>query len=201
MKNLLTILSFMIFTLSSVFGQGSSMDAVFKISDITTLATGKFQVEAESQRKPDILSVGLGAGLDYGGIGVNVSVFPQKNIGIFGSVGYAIAGVGYNAGLKIRILGKKKVSPFLTGMYGYNAAIKVINASKFDKVFYGPSFGGGIDIRFRKYTNYLTVALLIPIRDADVKDYMDHLEEDEGADFSSGLMPIAISIGYRFKLL
>ena len=61
---------------------------------------------------------GLGLGLDYGGIGFNFSVFPQKNIGVFGGIGYAEIGIGYNAGLKIRKIAKKEgvANPYILGM-------------------------------------------------------------------------------------
>ncbi len=81
----------------------------------------------------DQLSIGIGGGLDYGGFGGNLSYYPLNNVGLFGGVGYALAGVGFNAGVKYRYIPKKpdaRVRPFALAMYGYNAAIVVINASQ-----------------------------------------------------------------------
>ena len=74
--------------------------------------------------KPDKLTVGLGIGYDYGDYGANVIYYPQRSIGVFGAVGYAVAGVGYNVGVKLRVLANKSttvLTPFVMGMYGYFA--------------------------------------------------------------------------------
>jgi len=148
----------------------------------------------------DIIAFGLGLGQDYGGIGVNLTIYPQKNIGIFGSVGYVLAGAGFNFGLKLRIIPNhefKKVSPYAIGMYGYNATVKIMEKSEFDKIFYGPSAGGGIDLRFRRNKGYLSFGITIPFRDPEVDEYMDKLEKEQNADFGSGLAPFTISVGYK----
>ena len=46
-------------------------------------------------RQIDKVSIGIGAGLDFGGFGGNVINFPIKNVGIFGGVGYALAGAEF----------------------------------------------------------------------------------------------------------
>jgi hypothetical protein len=149
------------------------------------------------------ISAGLGLGMDYGGIGGNLLVYPQKNVGLFGGVGYAIAGVGFNAGLKYRFLPKKPnaaLAPYILAMYGYNAAVAVSNMTELSKIFYGPTFGIGIDFKARPLKkNYWTFALLIPVRKAEVDDYIDNLK-NSGVEFNNGLMPIAFSIGYRIVL-
>ena len=73
-------------------------------------------------------SIGFGMGLDHGGYGINLVLYPGKNFGVFGGIGYAFAGTGFNAGLKIKLVGvnhKTHIYPYLLGMYGYNAAIAV----------------------------------------------------------------------------
>jgi hypothetical protein len=152
----------------------------------------------------DKLSFGLGAGLDFGGFGGNLLFYPQKNVGLFAGAGYAIAGFGYNFGAKIRFVKEDqqpKIAPYITAMYGYNAAIAVTNATDFNKLFYGPSFGAGVDFKSKpEAKGYWTMGLLIPLRSADVDDYMDDLEDNHGVEFKSGLLPIAISVGYRFVI-
>ncbi|HEX4851031.1 MAG TPA: hypothetical protein VFV08_09505, partial [Puia sp.] len=73
--------------------------ACFLIS-VHSIAQRKF---SEEPRKPDQFSMGVGFGQDFGGLGANMIVYPQKNIGLFVGGGYAIAGFGYNVGLKLRL--------------------------------------------------------------------------------------------------
>jgi len=148
----------------------------------------------------DKASLGIGMGLDYGGFGGNLLIYPQKNIGLFAGVGYAMIGAGYNFGTKLRLVPKRTsgMSPFLLAMYGYNAVIGVSNAHEYDKFFYGFSTGIGFDTGMRPgKAGYWTFALLIPFRSPDVDIYMDNLKQDHGVEFKNELLPFAISIGYR----
>jgi hypothetical protein len=143
---------------------------------------------------------GIGTGMDYGGIGVNLLHYPQKNIGLFGGFGYNLVGLGYNAGVKIRLVNEKHaVSPYIMGMYGYNAVIKVKGATGLNKTFYGPTLGLGLDYKSSpSQDHYWTFALLIPIRGSEVDNYMTDLENNYGVQFQNKLTPIGFSIGYRF---
>jgi len=162
------------------------------------------QKDAEVGRKPDIVSLGLGLGYDFGGIGANILVYPQKNIGLFFGGGYAIAGFGYNAGVKIRFLMDRPhvVMPYFMAMYGYNAAVAIINSSQYNKLFYGPSFAAGIDLRSRKPSSkgYMSAAITVPIRTPDAQNYIDNLQTNYGASFATHLSPVGFSIGYHFIL-
>ena len=158
---------------------------------------------SQSEPKPvDKFSLGIGFGLDCGGLGANLMVFPQRNIGIFAGGGYAFAGFGYNFGLKLRAISDKpasKVSPFILAMYGYNAAIAVMDQKSLNKFFYGPSIGIGLDSRIRHTKNhYWSFALLVPFREAGVQEYMDDLKNMHGVDFQNELFPIAFSVSYKF---
>jgi len=148
-------------------------------------------------------TLGIGAGFEFGGLGANVLIQLNKNIGVFGGIGYAFAGVGYNVGTKIRFTTnfsdvKSTVNPYATIMYGYNTAIQVKGASEYNKFFYGPSIGFGIDTYSpRRPKGYWTYAINVPIRSGEVNDYMNDLE-DIGIKFENELLPIAFTIGYRF---
>jgi hypothetical protein len=163
----------------------------------------------ENQQQPvsgtwpgDQFSIGLGMGLDHGGFGGNLIFYPVRSIGIFGGAGYALAGVGYNAGAKFRFIPEKyeaKLHPYVLAMYGYNAAVLILNRSDLNKLFYGPSLGAGIDYHSNhQKLGYWSIAVLIPIRKPEAKEYIDMLENVYGADFQTKLFPIAISIGYKF---
>jgi hypothetical protein len=143
---------------------------------------------------------GFGLGFDYGGIiGVNFTGYPQKNIGIFAGGGYAVAGVGYSVGIKLRMVSNRRFTPYFTAMYGYNAAVAVTNYPNYDKIFYGPSIGLGFDIgsHSAKKGNF-SFAILVPIRSPDVQNYINDLHNMYGVQFNNNLWPIGISIGYRF---
>jgi hypothetical protein len=122
-------------------------------------------------------------------------------VGVFGGIGYAIAGVGVNAGVKLRIPSKKHYTdPYFLAMYGYNAAIKIKGASEYNQFYYGPSFGFGLDFRLKQMQKgFWTMALIVPVRKSEVNDYMDYLE-GLGADFKNGLSPVMLSFGYHFFL-
>lgn len=156
----------------------------------------------EQPRTSDIFTLGIGFGQDYGGIGANITVYPQANIGLFAGLGYALAGFGYNAGLKLRLLpdhGHSKVRPFIVGMYGYNAAIAVTNYQSDNKIFYGPTIGAGLDIgSTTPGRGYLSLAILVPLRSPDAQNYIDQLRAS-GVTIND-LIPVTFSIGYKFVL-
>ena len=182
----------------------------FQVSKAQELTNKRNEtVKTETQKplatafiKPDKLSVGIGFGLDNGGIGASLHYYFQKNIGIFVGVGDALINVGYNAGIKFRIISdevKPSINPYFIGMYGYNTVIKVKNLPAYNKMFYGPSVGFGLDIRPNYKNNYFSIAILLPIRGSEVSDYINNLESME-TEFKYGLLPIAVSLSYRIKL-
>ncbi|HLZ15981.1 MAG TPA: hypothetical protein VKQ08_03030 [Cyclobacteriaceae bacterium] len=143
------------------------------------------------------ISLGLGAGLDYGGFGVNVLAYPHYNIGVFAGAGYALAGFGSNAGLKLRT-GTSDLPKglYFLGMYGYNTAVAVRNSNFDSKIFYGMTFGAGFDLRPRA-SGYWSFALLIPVRGPEADVYINGLKS-QGIQFNNTLLPLAVSAGFRF---
>jgi hypothetical protein len=162
----------------------------------------KAQENVSTPVQTDVLSIGLGLGQDYGGFGLNLIAYPQRNIGIFGGLGYNLAGAGYNIGLKFRLISKKptgKVNPYAVVMYGYNAAIKVTDASQYDKVFYGPTVGVGIDLKSHPRSKiYYSFGINVPIRGSEVDDYMNDLKNNHGVEFNNDLFPVTFSIGFKY---
>ena len=49
-------------------------------------------------------SIGVGLGLDNGGIGINAAAYIQKNIALFAGLGYNFYETSYNVGTKLRLL-------------------------------------------------------------------------------------------------
>jgi len=166
--------------------------------------TSRAQSQYTGSDEFDKVNIGLGLGFDYGGIGANVTFYPQKNVGLFAGGGYAFAGFGYNAGVKLRLLPAKPSSqftPFIMAMYGYNAAVHVSGASQYDKMFYGPSFGLGFDLgSHEEGKGQFSLALFVPIRSPNPNDYMDYLKDTYGITFKNKILPIGFSVGYKYNL-
>lgn len=149
--------------------------------------------------KTDVFSLGMGIGLDYGGIGYSALYYPQRNIGLFAACGYAFAGISYNTGLKIRYPAKNpsaKSYPYLLGMYGYNAVV-LMDREEYNRIFYGLSLGCGLDYRPNPDKNaYWSFSLIVPFRDPEYDNYIESLE-NRGAEFNMKPFPVLVSVGCR----
>jgi hypothetical protein len=143
------------------------------------------------------LNVGIGAGLDYGGFGTRIGFMPSERIGLFAGLGYNLDGLGYNVGAQFHFPSEKKVSWYLTGMYGYNAVLVVTGDIKKEKTYYGPSAGVGVQLKTRNENRFWNFELLVPFRSSEFQDDIDALD-DIGADVTEPL-PIAFSVGYHWK--
>ena len=140
--------------------------------------------------------LGLGLGIDYGGFGMRYTFLPTPTIGLFGSLGYNLAGAGYNVGAQFKFPSTKRAQGYLIGMYGYNGVIVVSNSRS---IFYGPSAGVGLELRGKnKEDNFWNFELLVPFRDAAFQKQIDAWKS-LGVSVSEPL-PIAFSIGYHFNL-
>ena len=145
--------------------------------------------------------LGLGCGLDYGGIlGGKIEYLPVKNVGIFGGLGYNLLSAGWNLGATYKILPDKNVSPNLMLFYGYNGVSKVDGASHYDMTSYGVTIGANLDISIGKRGNKLSVGLFVPIRSEKFNDNYDAIKADSNIEIENDLLPVAISVGFNFKL-
>ncbi len=168
------LLSLLMFSISPIFSQSSYND------------------DARS-------TLGIGLGLDYGGIGFKFTQLVDPHFGLTLGGGYAFAGFGYNVGGIVKIRPEARVVPTISFMYGYNAAVAVSNASQFNKFFYGPSLGFGILSKRRNNPqNYWQFELILPIRSGDVDAYLNTLR-NSGVSIGS-LSPVGFTIGYNFGL-
>lgn len=152
----------------------------------------------------DKLSVGLGGGYEFGGLGGNITYYLTRGIGVFFGAGYPLTGFGYNAGFKFRIVVDESSAtymPYLLAMYGYNATVVVPSYRQKDKTFYGVTIGAGIDFRpGNSKFGYISAAVYVPIR-SGVKEYVNFLNYTYGITYStSRIYPLSASIGYKFIL-
>jgi hypothetical protein len=162
-------------------------------------ASAQYDPNYKFEEPEPLVNIGLGLGLDYGGFGGKISAFPHKNFGVFAGVGYNLLKAGYNVGGLVRLRPGKKVCPMITAMYGYNAVIIVEGADEWNKAYYGPSFGGGIELNFSNKQNFMNFGLLIPLRPQNYRDAMDALLSNPSIEMTEAL-PFTISVGYHFKL-
>jgi hypothetical protein len=123
---------------------------------------------------------------------------PVKWVALFGAIGYNLNGAGYNGGLVFRVLPDKKVCPYVTGMYGYNAVIVIEGLSERNKTYFGPSLGGGIELRMRN-RNFWNFGLLFPFRSAEFRDDFDDLKNNPSIEITEPL-PVQISVGYHLRI-
>lgn len=146
------------------------------------------------------MHMGLGIGLDHGGFGVRMDVPVARYFAAVAGAGYALAGIGWNVGVLIRPVPDNHVAPYLTAMYGYNAVIKVVDAEQYDKIYYGPTFGAGIEVYARRNTNYWHVAVLVPVRPEEFDADLARLKTTPGIELRGEPPTFGISLGYHFGL-
>ena len=141
-------------------------------------------------------NVGFGIGVDYGGFGGRITYLPTPGFGLFAGLGYNLAGAGYNVGGMFRFSPEKRVVPCLYAMYGYNAVLKITGAIEVNKSYYGPSFGGGIQIKSKRNPkNFWNIELLLPIRPSEFEDDQNFYKS-QGVEFNDPL-PVSFSLGYH----
>lgn len=154
-------------------------------------------------RKPSVSDnshLGIGGGLDHGGFGLRVDLPVNHHFAFVAGLGYAIVGLGWNAGLQYRFMPDKKVGLYATALYGYNGVIKVEGASQYDDIYYGPSAGAGVEFRRPNSTNFFRLAILVPFRSAEFWSEWDSLKNSKAIEVKQGPLPIAFSFGYHFAL-
>lgn len=136
--------------------------------------------------------IGAGVGLDHGGIGLRMDMLASERIGLFAGGGYNLATVGWNAGLLYRHPVNWRARPYITGMYGYNLAIKwqIPGGGGTGTNYYGPSFGGGVEFWSPARTSFWHTALLVPVRSSEA------VEDLRWA--STKPWPVLFTCGYHF---
>lgn len=146
------------------------------------------------------INLGLGIGLDYGGIGTRITVLPDPSFGVFAAVGYVLNGIGYNMGSSYYFRPTKRLCPYATAMYGYNAITFVEGTSKYNDRFSGLTFGGGLELRSRKRPgNFWNFELLVPLRSSAYYSQIAAIKNDPQISGSSETATGSISIGYHIS--
>jgi hypothetical protein len=145
-------------------------------------------------------SIGIGFGLPYGGLGVNLSTNVANGLGLFTGIGYMITGVGYNFGVSKNIIKAGKVDIYALGMYGTNAGINIENDSSYDEIYLGPSFGAGVKINSRRRQgNYWNIGLMVPLRSSEYHDMVRELKNNSRLTDFKEPGDVLIYVGYNIK--
>ncbi|WKN40424.1 hypothetical protein [Tunicatimonas pelagia] len=146
-------------------------------------------------------SLGVGIGLPYGAIGIRAGTNLIEGLNLFGGLGYQIAGIGYNVGLRKDFPSSNATQFYMTGMYGTNAATKVKGLSEYNRVYTGATFGGGVKINsWGVEGNYWDLGLLIPIRSSEFRDAEQAMKNDPRVSDLSTAWPVLIVVGYNFTI-
>ena len=164
---------------------------------LAILITISLHAQSISQESMKNFNIGLGLGIDYGGIGMRGTFHPIQHLGLFGGAGYNFNSLGFNIGGQWHI-SQNRNNFFLTGMYGYNAVLIVTGDINDKATYYGFSAGVGYQLKKKSNSNFWNFELLIPFRNSNFEADIDALEE-MGTDLRKPY-PVAISIGYHFKI-
>lgn len=157
-------------------------------------------VFSQQENNASSVNLGIGLGIDYGGLfGARLTVLPTENVALFGSFGYNLIGIGFNAGGTFRISPTKNVCPTVGLMYGYNAVIKIVGAEEYNKTYYGPTISLGLEFKPQR-KGYWNIELLLPFRSKAYKDDLDDLKNDPAIELKSEPLPVGFSVGYHFWL-
>jgi len=146
-------------------------------------------------------SFGIGTGLPYGGFGGRLSYNPANQLTLFAGFGYNLTGLGTNFGFQYIFPTQNRTEFYFTGMYGYNAVLKIVGAIELNEIYYGPSLGLGFKINsLRKEGAYWDIGLLVPVRSSEYSDDVDTIKNLPNLESFSKPWPIVFSVGYHFPL-
>ena len=147
------------------------------------------------------INFGVGIGVDYGGIGIRLSVLPESHFSLFAALGDNLNGAGYNFGAAYRFTPFNTTCWYYTMMYGYNAVIIIKDASQYNQTYYGISPGFGIEFHGRRRPgNFFNLELLIPLRTQEYRYDIIALQNKRTITLKSQPLPFTISMGFHFKL-
>lgn len=142
---------------------------------------------------------GIGVGIDYGGFGGRFAFRTSPKFALLAGLGYNLNGLGYNFGGAYRFSPGKRTVPYLSAIYGYNAVIVIDGASQYNKTYYGPSLGFGLEFHSRrKPANYFNLELYLPFRPSEFTNDLNAIKNNPMFTLKSEPLPIGISLGYHW---
>ncbi|MEO9965707.1 MAG: hypothetical protein ABJF11_07965 [Reichenbachiella sp.] len=153
-----------------------------------------------SQAQKGKTHLGIGLGLNYGGIGGSITHNLSDNFGMFIGLGHQLAGFGYNFGVMYYVPSEKRAQAYFSAMYGTNAALKVEGFTELDKVYLGPTVGFGVKLFGKKNEeNYWNFGLLLPFRSSEYDNDVDIVKSLPGIELQEP-WPVLFTIGYNINI-
>jgi hypothetical protein len=158
----------------------------------------------KSKYERHYVDLGIGFGLDYGGLaGAKIAFLPIPYVSVFAAGGYYLFGFGWNTGATWHILpstSRYTLRPNIKLMYGVNGGTMVSGDDKYNKMFYGVTPGAGLEIMFGKSKrNGLDFDLNFPIHGQDFKDQLDIMKADPTITGVKDPLPVAFSLGFHHE--
>jgi hypothetical protein len=154
------------------------------------------------ERKQKIRSgdIGVGAGIDYGGYGMQINQFLGP-VCIMGGYGYnqvyfmPFGGIKYYMPLEEYDL---NFAPYVKVIYGYNSVIIIKNGPS--EFYWGLTPGIGTEVRFGKTKSYgFNIDINIPVRTKRFKRDLDYYKLIY-SDYKKDFLPVALSLGLQVSL-
>lgn len=183
----------------NTFLKSLSFSCIFLATASTSFAQ-ETETPIHNLNAPKSVYLGLGFGLDHGGMGAKIEYLPVKNIGVFAGLGYNLAELGWNLGATYKIKTSERFSINPTAFYGYNGVLKVDGASEYDMVSHGLSVGLNLDFHVGKKDNKITAGIFVPFRSQKFNDNYDLVKDHPYIKMDSKLTPVTFSIGYNWKV-
>jgi len=156
-------------------------------------------VTTNVSEKENSIGVGLGFGLDYGGLGLRIA-YPLNYFSVFVGFGYDFIGLGYNIGLVLRPFPKKILTPIVSAMYGANALIYISGADKYNKIYNGYSIGLGAEIRLKKTHHFIHLGLNFPFFSNDFNKDFNDLKSNPTIVMTTEPNDVLFTTGFTFNI-
>lgn len=149
----------------------------------------------------EYISIGVGYGLDYGGIGGKVTLFLSDRLGFFIGYGNNIIGTSYNLGPVFRFNSGRDRSwiPYIIVMFGNNSVVEFTNDDEKSRFFDGTTLGLGITRKSPRSRHIFESSLNLIVRDSRADTFVKD-QRDLGEDINYINNWFGASIGYKFVL-
>ena len=145
--------------------------------------------------------LGVGTGQDVGGIiGARLTYWPVPYLSAFIGGGWAWVGAGYNVGMELRVPTKSRISPFIVGMYGYNAVVRIEGKEDLNGIYQGPTAGFGVLLKKHHTRNYWRFSMNIPFRSQEMMDDWSSIKARPDVEVEQDLLPFTIGVGLHLGL-
>jgi hypothetical protein len=176
---------------------------------LTQAIRARAQSAASEPLPESKVHIGLGIGMDFGGMGIKVEYLPIKYVGVFGGLGYNFYAFGFNGGVHLRPLPDKKIQPLVLAMYGYNGVINIEGSNNqlaaaglegVNKTYYGFTTGLAGELKVGRKGNRLYLGVLYPFRNETFRQNYDKVLNSNRVTVKQELLPVTFSFGFNWAM-